>query len=76
MVRVLNQQTSNKDGKGYFTPDDILLFSESAYQKNPKIESDNWNQLLVSSEKSIEHIIVSAAKNKNKPFSHRVRVSQ
>jgi len=61
----LNQQCPISESRQvFFTAQQITLFTTAAYQENPKISSQQWHQLLLSSEQCIESIIKTAAKRK------------
>jgi hypothetical protein len=63
-LNFLNQQ-SQKD-EIFFSHEDIHIFTQSAYQANSIIDSNEWTGLLDASERCIETIIKTAAKNANK----------
>ena len=60
-LNFLNQQ-AQKDTV-FFSHKNIHTFSQTAYQANSKIDLNEWVLLLDSSEKCIESIIKTAAKN-------------
>ena len=66
-LNFLNQQEAlNNTEMVYFSPQNIQLFCEIPYQKNPTISVNDWNSLINASESCISQIIIGAAKTKIK----------
>lgn len=62
----LNQQhpSSSSEHSVFFSPNNIELFTNAPYQVNPIITLDDWATLVDASERCIESIIITAAKQK------------
>ena len=64
-LNFLNQQnTINNTETYFFSPQNIQLFCEMPYQKNPTVSTNEWNSLINASESCISQIIIGAAKTK------------
>lgn len=64
-LKFLNQQKAKNNAEEiFFSPQDIQLFCEMPYQKDPKINGPDWMSLISASESCITQIIVNAAKRK------------
>lgn len=68
-LNFLNQQSAhlaahkaNKSDLEFFTEENSYLFLQAAYQKNPEIDFDEWQNLISISEQWIEAVILNFAK--------------
>lgn len=69
-LKFLNQQAVKRNSdEPFFSAKDVQLFCEMPYQKQPDITKHDWTSLISASESCITHIIISAAKDKNRGVS-------
>lgn len=74
-LKFLNQQkTINSTEMVFFSPQNIQLFCETPYQKNPSISANDWNSLINASESCIRQIIIGSAKTKIKNKKRGVKL--